>query len=58
MECCLQGFQGQRLRQLLTQLPRFYHTREDIHEQSGIDEASFQAHISDIADPDLISRLT
>ena len=36
-------------------MPRSYHTRADIHEQSDIDEVSFQAHISDIADPDLIA---
>jgi|GEM_PF-1490341 len=55
MECCLQGFHCQRLRQLLTQMPRPYHTREGIHEQSDRDEVSFQAHISDIADPDLVA---
>lgn len=37
-----------------THLPSSYHTREDIHEQSDIDEAPLEADVGDIAYPDLI----
>ena len=36
-------------------MPSSDHTREDIHEQSDIDEASLEADVGNIADPDLIA---
>ena len=43
------------MRQVLTEIPRSYHASEDIHEQREIDEASVEADVGDIADPDLIA---
>ena len=40
---------------MLTQFPASNHTSEDIHEQSDIDEASVEADVGNIADPDLIA---
>ena len=40
---------------MLTQMPSSDHTREDIHEQSDRDEASLEADVGNIADPDLIA---
>ena len=40
---------------MLTEIPGSNHAREDIHEQSDIDEASVEADVGDIADPDLIA---
>ena len=40
---------------MLTQMPNSYHTREDIHDPCDIDEVSFESHISDIANPDVIA---
>ena len=37
-----QGFQGQRLRQIPTQMPRSYHVSEDIHEQRNTDGTSLE----------------
>ena len=51
----LQRFQGQRLRQMLTQFPPSYHSGEDIHEQNDIDEVPLETDIGNIANPDLIA---
>ena len=40
---------------MLTELPPSYHSGEDIHEQSDIDEVSLESDISNIANPDLIA---
>ena len=40
---------------MLTQVPSSNHAREDIHEQSDIDEAVLEADVGDIAYPDLIT---
>ena len=40
---------------MLTQMPSSYHASEDIHEQTNIDEVSFESNISDIANPDVIA---
>ena len=53
-ECLFERFERQRLAQVLTDLPRFDHSGENIHEERDIDEASFEAHISNIGHPDLI----
>ena len=37
-----------------TDLPSSYHSGEDIHQQSDIDEASVESDVGNIADPDLI----
>ena len=42
------------MRQMLTQMPPSNHASEDIHEKRDIDEASFQADVGNIANPDLI----
>ena len=39
---------------MLTEFPPSYHSGEDIHEQSDINEASFEADVGYIANPDLI----
>jgi hypothetical protein len=54
VQCFFQGFQGQRLRQMLTQMPSSNHASEDIHEHRNIDEASVETNIRYIANPDLI----
>ena len=53
-ECLFKGFERQRLVQVLTQMPRFDHSGEDIHEQGEIDEASFETDVGNICYPDLI----
>ena len=53
-ECLFQRFERQRLIQVLTELPRFDHAREDIHEQAEVDETPIETHISNICHPDLI----
>ena len=40
---------------MLTEIPSSYHAREDIHEQSEVDEAVLEADVGDIAHPDLIA---
>ncbi len=48
-------FERQRLTQVLTQMPPSDHTREDIHEQTHIDEVRLETNVGNIADPDLIA---
>ena len=36
-------------------MPSSYHAREDIHEQSNIDEAFLEVDVCNIANPDLIA---
>ena len=44
---------------MLTQMPvSSNHASEDIHEKRDIDEASFQADVGNIANPDLIGAET
>ena len=40
---------------MLTEFPASNHAREDIHEQSDIDEAVLEVDVGDIAHPDLIA---
>ena len=40
---------------MLTEFPASYHSGEDIHEQSDIDEVSLEADVCNIANPDLIA---
>ena len=42
------------MRQMLTEVPPAYHSGEDIHEQSDIDETSLETDVGNIAYPDLI----
>ena len=54
-ECLFERFERQRLEtQVLTELPGFDHSGENIHEQADIDEASLETNIGNIAYPDLI----
>ena len=57
VQCCLQGFQRQRLCQLLTEFPPSDHAGEDIHEEREIDEVSLESDVSNIAHPDLIASI-
>ena len=53
-KCLLERFECQKLVQVLTEVPRFDHSGENIHQQAEIDETSIETHIGNIADPDLI----
>ena len=43
------------MRQMLTDLPASDHARKNIHEERDIDEASVEADVGNITDPDLIT---
>ena len=52
--------QIRKLRQVLFLKPDLsasYHSREDIHEHSDINEMSFQTDVGNITDPDLIASV-
>ena len=51
----LQGFQRQRLCQVLTDVPPSDQASENIHKQTNIDEVSFETDIGNIVHPDLIT---
>ena len=53
-QCLFERFERQRLVEVLTELPRFDHSGEDIHEQREIDEAFFETDVGNICYPDLI----
>ena len=53
-QCLFERFERQRLVQVLTDLPRFDDSGENIHEQADIDEASLKTNIGNISHPDLI----
>ena len=40
---------------MLTQMPSSYHSSEDIHKQTNIDEVSSKPNVSNVANPDLIA---
>ena len=53
-ECLFERFERQRLAEVLTDLPGFDHSGENIHEQADIDETSIETNIGNIGHPDLI----
>ena len=54
-ECLFERFERQRLTQvLMTDLPSFDDSGENIHEQADIDETSLETNIGNICHPDLI----
>ena len=53
-ECLLERFERQRLVQVLTEVPRFDDSGEDIHQQADIDKTSIETDVCNISHPDLI----
>ena len=53
-QCLFERFERQRLVQVLTDLPRFDDSGENIHEQADIDETSLESDVCNIRHPDLI----
>ncbi len=53
-QCLFERFERQRLTQVLTDLPGFDDSGENIHEQADIDETSLETNIGNISHPDLI----
>ena len=53
-QCLFERFERQRLAQVLTDLPGFDDSGENIHEQADIDETSIETNIGNIRHPDLI----
>ena len=54
VQCFFQRFERQRGVQVLTDIPSFDQSCENIHEQAEINEASLETNIGNICHPDLI----